>query len=144
MSKDWDLFGRLDGLEKLIRESIGGISEQISTLDKKLRSTGKKVHYVQKAQEMQQEELELLKQRVDELSRSDAAIWRSKDGHRTALDRDQLYKALCELGIPKRQAMLTLRDLGIIQPTSDGRLTCPVRDGKRGLIRAVVIFREED
>lgn len=144
MSKDPELFSRLDTLEKLIRESIGGISEQISTLDKKLRSTGKKVHYVQKAQEMQQEELELLKQRVDELSRSDAAIWRSKDGHRTALDRDRLYKALCELGIPKRQAMLTLRDLGIIQPTSDGRLTCPVRDGKRGLIRAVVIFREEE
>lgn len=121
-----------------LKTEIGG---RLNALELKLSGNRKELRRMQKAQEMQQEQIDELTKRVDALTKSDA-IWRSPKGNMVAVDKDSCYEAFEDLGIRRRQAMLTLRELNKIQLDSQGKMTVPVRSDIDGrVVRAVVILR---
>lgn len=121
-----------------LKTEIGG---RLNALELKLTGNRKEIRRIQKAQEMQQSQIDELTKRVEALTESDA-IWKSPKGNMVAVDKGSCYEVFEGLGIRRRQAMLTLRELNKIQLDSQGKMTVPVRSDIDGrVVRAVVILR---
>lgn len=107
---------------------MDSIEERVSTIE---RTTERRI-------KRQDETIEALRRKVEELAHSDAAVWRSRDELEIGIDRETAYEAFRELGIRRRDALKALEAMGILV-RGGGNLTKAIRIGD-SLVRAVVVM----
>lgn len=120
-----------------LRRDFGG---RLDAIERKLKINRKQVRNVAQAQALQQEQIDELRRRLDELSAGKDVLWRSADGRKIALDKEAAYRSFAGCGISRRQALLALRDMGLLLPDQYGKMTAPVQTPDRRCVRAVVIL----
>lgn len=148
------LGGKFDRIDSRLRE-IGAMSDSIEgqlkemqlrsdAIDRKLMVNAHRVRSVAKKQTLQQEQIEELKRRVEELAGEDSSAVIRRDAKKVAIDRDAAYKAIDEVAKKKhRAAMRALHEAGILCRDHEGKYTTTVWDPNDGkTVRAVVVIRE--
>lgn len=111
-----------------LNQRMDGIEKRVSAVEE---FTARKICY-------QNEEIEALRRKIEELAHSDAAVWKSRDELEIGIDRETAYKAFRELGIRRRDALKALEAMGILV-CGGGNLTKAIRIGD-SFVRAVVVM----
>jgi chromosome segregation ATPase len=129
------ILSAINETNKNIAEVSASLTTRMNDIEKRVeaceKSTERKIRY-------QNEEIEALRRKVEELAHSDAAVWKSRDELEIGIDRETAYEAFRELGIRRRDALKALEAMGILVRGS-GNLTKAIRIGD-SLVRAVVVM----
>jgi hypothetical protein len=120
--------GKVDTKLAGVTARMDGIEKRVCAVEE---STARKIRY-------QNEEIEALRRKIEELAHSDAAVWKSRDELEIGIDRETAYEAFRELGIRRRDALKALEAMGILV-RGGGNLTKAIRIGD-SLVRAVVVM----
>lgn len=129
-----ELSGKIDG-------RMDEFDKRLEAVEKKNRVTVQLADSLIKHQRKQADDIDELFRRIDELCRSDSAIWRSRDGREVAIDKQAAYDTFRDCGYGRREALRLIDAAGRI--AKDRRQYAkPVRVGDE-IRRAIVIFEKE-
>lgn len=127
--------------EKKILAAIESLQRSINT---RFDSLEKRMFQTEEIQQAQSRDIETLFERVDELCRQ-RPIWRSKDGRKTAVRKEDAYDLFAELGFSRLEAFRTIDKANRLVRDNDGRhMGKTVRLPGAGTVRAVVILTEQE
>lgn len=131
----------MNDTEKILA-AIGKVDTKLTAVTARMDSIEKRVSAVEESTarriKRQDETIEALRRKIEELAHSDAAVWKSRDELEIGIDRETAYEAFRELGIRRRDALKALEAMGILVRGS-GNLTKAIRIGD-SLVRAVVVM----
>lgn len=131
-------------LGKLLEEFKGlrdDLSRAMLLFDSRIAKRERKLDHEaqerEKADAEMSEKFERLVEKVNELAQN--PVWRSKDGQRVALDRNETYEWCDRIGLPRADALDELYTRGMLIRSSEGKNTIPVRCRNSNSERVVVI-----
>lgn len=103
--------------------------EQVSVLEASLhrKADKRRVKEIERVQDIQQETIDALLRKVEELTNSNAVLWESKWGDAVGIDRNAFREASEQCGLTARKAMSVLEDAGLVTADKRGCRTYPVR-----------------
>ena len=130
-----------------ILAAIGEVNDKIDGIDKRVEAVEARVEKYEKTTarriKLQQDDIDALRAKIEELAHGDHTVWKSRDELEIAIDRETAYRAFRELGIRRREALRTLESLGLLVREPDN-LTKHVRLPDNSHIRAVVVLDKFD
>lgn len=129
----------INSVDKKLTEVSASLTKRMDSIEKRVAAHEKSTGYKIKCQ---QADIDALREKIAELSHSDAVVWRSQDKLETAIDKEIAYQAFYDLGIRRRDALKALEALGIlVRRDKDSLLKNLYVGGK--YIRAVVVLEKE-
>ena len=127
--------------EKKILAAIESLQRSINS---RFDSLEKRMFQAEEIQQAQGRDIETLFQRVDELCKQ-KPIWRSQDGRKTAVRKEDVYHLFSELGFDRLEAFRAIDKAKRLVRDNDGRhMGKTVRLPGAGTLRAVVILTEQE
>lgn len=134
-----EILKKLEELSWRMDAGFKGISGAIADLERRLSKQEKKARKTEKRQAVQDAELANLKKVVKNLAGSAEA---RKYGSDVAIRKEPAYKGFEECGVRKKDAMVALRDAGVVRTDSQNKNTCCIRiDGK--VERVIVVCMDK-
>lgn len=126
-----------------LQEQLNGMEKQADALNVKLMQNSRRVASIAKRQSIQQEKIDEITRRLDELAAEGSPAVIRRNGREAAILREAAYKAIDSVAKGhRREAMRELNRRGTVCRDTEGKFTVPVWMPGYGVIRAVVVVTE--